>query len=156
MDAGVTCRCQVGASREILKYLVSSFRKKKKQGNREKITQKNRKYYHEKQGKNDTKKKQKKTCPQWGTPLKTPLIPDSCCVLHHSHNPSVLFISPACFLSSYIDLAMSAYLYLLYFLSSHFARTQPCMHTYTHTGFRNQNQSCHWSGSQQMKGGQSV
>lgn len=76
---------------------------------------------------------QKKNCPQWETRLKTPLLPDSCCALHHSHNPSVLFISPVCFLSSYIDLAMSPYLYLFYIFSHLILHAQPYMHTYTHT-----------------------
>lgn len=54
-------------------------------------------------------------CPQWETDWS--LLSDSCCALHHSHNPSVLFISPVCFLSSHIDLAVSLYLYLLYIFS---------------------------------------
>lgn len=53
-----------------------------------------------------------------GTPSwKIPLFPDSCCALHPSHNPCVLFIFPVCFLSSYIDLAAPLYLYLLYIFS---------------------------------------
>lgn len=73
--------------------------------------------------------------PQWKTRRKIPLLPDSCCALHHSHNPSVLFISPVCFLSSYIDLAVSPYLYLLYMFSLLIlhAHSRACMHTYTHT-----------------------
>lgn len=72
-------------------------------------------------------------CPQWETRLKAPLLPDSCCALHHFPQ-SLCSLNLPCLLSVFIHRSgrVSLFISPLYFLSSRFARTHTAMHAHIH------------------------
>lgn len=102
--------------------------------------------------------RRKKNCPQWETPLTTPLLSASCCALLHSHKPTALFISPlsAFCLHASIWPCLSFYISFIVSLISFCTHTGTRARIHAYTRFRNENQPWHRGGSEQMKGGQSV